>query len=133
MNDLYDIMPMNPPVSLVKLTGREIWNMMEENLELTFSRDPYNQMGGYVKRCRGLNVYFKMENPPGARIQEIFAQGKQLKMDEVYSAAFLMQQSVLPKYGQDRKDTDIRAVDAMRRLLAKGPVRAELRGSVVAV
>lgn len=133
MNDLYNIMPMNSPVSLVKLTGREIWNMMEENLELTFSRDPYKQMGGYVKRCLGLNIYFKLENPPGARIQEIFAQGKRLKMDEVYSAAFLMQQSVLPKYGQNREDTDIRAVDAMRKLLVKGPIRAELRRSVVAI
>ncbi len=133
MNDLYDILPMNPPVSLVKLTGREIWNMMEENLELTFSRNPYNQMGGYVKRCLGLNVYFKLENPPGARIQEIFVQGKRLKMDEVYSAAFLMQQAVLPKYGQDREDTDIKAVDAMRYLLVKGPVCAGLIGSVVAI
>lgn len=133
MNNLYNIMPMNPPVSLVKLTGREIWNMMEENLEMTFSRDPYNQMGGYVKRCLGLNVYFKLENPPRARIQEIFAQGKRLKLDEVYSAAFLMHQAVLPKYGQDREELDVKAVDAMRKHLAKGPVHAGLRGSVVAI
>jgi sulfur-oxidizing protein SoxB len=50
-NDLYNIIPMNPPVSQAKLTGREIWAMMEENLERTFSANPYQQMGGYVKRC----------------------------------------------------------------------------------
>lgn len=133
MNELYNIMPMNPPVSLVKLTGREIRNMMEENLELTFSRNPYNQMGGYIKRCLGLNIYFKMENPPGARIQELFVQGRRLKPDAVYSAAFLTQQAVPPKYGRDRKEADIRAVDAMEAFLAKGPVRAELKGSIVAV
>jgi sulfur-oxidizing protein SoxB len=133
MNDLYNIIPMNPPISLVNLTGREIWNMMEENLELTFSRDPYNQMGGYVKRCLGLNIYFKMENPLGTRIQELFVQGRRLKPDEVYSAAFLTQQAVPPKYGHDRKEADVRAVDAMEAFLAKGPVSAELKGSVVAV
>ena len=31
------------------------------NAEITFSRDPYNQMGGYVKRCRGINCYIKVE------------------------------------------------------------------------
>ncbi len=56
-----------------------MWDMMEENLERTFSADPYRQMGGYVKRCLGLNLYFKIENPPGERIQAFFVQGKPLE------------------------------------------------------
>lgn len=52
--------------------------MMEENIELVFSRNPYNQMGGYLKRCLGLEMYFKIENPPGARIQKIFVNGRPL-------------------------------------------------------
>jgi len=43
VNDLYNIIPMNPPVSRVLLKGREIWSMMEENLERTFSRDPFSR------------------------------------------------------------------------------------------
>ncbi len=73
LNDLYNMIPMNPPVSTVELTGAEIKTMLEENLERTFSCDPYNQMGGYVKRCLGLNIYFKIENPSGRRIQKLFA------------------------------------------------------------
>ena len=42
-----NIIPVNPPVSTVELSGKEIWMMMEENLEHLFSRDPYNQRGGY--------------------------------------------------------------------------------------
>ncbi len=134
MNDLYNIMPMDTPVSLVNLTGREIWMMMEVNLERTFSRDPYEQMGGYVKRCLGLNVYFKMENPPGSRVQEIFVQGLPLRPDEVYNVAFLTYQAVPGKYGQDdREELDIGAVGAMEAFLAKGPVDTGLKGSVVAV
>jgi hypothetical protein len=49
MNDLWNIVPPNPPVSLAELTGREMWKMMEENLEHTLATDPYKQMGGYVK------------------------------------------------------------------------------------
>jgi len=133
VNDLYNIIPMNPPVSLAKLTGLEIWAMMEENLERTFSANPYQQMGGYVKRCLGLNLYFKMENPPGTRIQELFVRGHRLQPGRVYSVAFVTSQGVPAKYGKERKDLEVRAVEAMERYLAKGAVKAELRGCVMAV
>ncbi len=45
-NDLWNIIPVNPPISVAELSGQELWDMMEENLENTFSRDPYKQMGG---------------------------------------------------------------------------------------
>lgn len=64
-NDLWNIIPTNPPVSTIEITGGELWAMMEENLERTFSADPYAQMGGYVKRCRGVNIYAKIENQKG--------------------------------------------------------------------
>ena len=56
INDLWNIVPPNPPISTVELTGREMWDMLEENLERALSADPYQQMGGYVKRCLGLKL-----------------------------------------------------------------------------
>ena len=67
MNDLWNMIPMNPPVSVVDVTGSEICALLEENLEPTFAADPFDQMGGYVKRCRSLNLYIKVENPRGRR------------------------------------------------------------------
>jgi 2',3'-cyclic-nucleotide 2'-phosphodiesterase (5'-nucleotidase family) len=92
LNDLYNIIPMNPPVSTVELIGEEIKAMLEENLERTFSCDPYQQMGGYVKRCLGLNVYFKLENPSGHRIQKLFAGNEEVQPDRYYTAAFVTPQ-----------------------------------------
>jgi S-sulfosulfanyl-L-cysteine sulfohydrolase len=134
VNDLYNIVPMDPPVSLVKLTGGELRAMLEENLEHTFSRDPYKQMGGYVKRCLGLHVYFKMENPCGCRIQELFVGNQPVKDDRLYTASFVTEQGVPARYGVERLALDIRAVEAMQRYLADHPrVAVELEGSVVAV
>lgn len=134
LNDLYNIIPMNPPISLVELTGEEIWAMLEENLEHTFARDPYRQMGGYVKRCLGLNLYFKIENPAGQRVQELFVQGQPLKPDRLYSAAFVTQQGVPAKYGHNPRQLDLRAVDALRRYLTlHQPVTVELCGTIIAV
>ena len=135
-NDLYNIIPVNPPVSTCQLTGDELWHMMEENLERTFSADPYQQMGGFVKRCAGLNLYFKLENPAGQRIQELFVGGKRVRPDAVYNAAFVTRQGVPAKYGSDRREHPMRAIDALTHYLGNTggkPVSAALRNTVVAV
>ena len=133
MNDLWNIIPVNPPVSTVEIVGRELRVMMEENLERTFSCDPYRQMGGYVKRCMGVSLYCKIENPAGFRIQELFAGGRRLDPDAVYHVAFITGQGVPQEYGTDRTDLDITAIEALERYLSGGPARAELSGSVTAI
>ena len=134
LNDLYNIIPMNPPVSTVKLRGEELVLMLEENLERTFACNPYEQMGGYAKRCMGLNLYIKVENPKGQRIQELFVGGEQVRPDRVYTAAFVTMQGVPAKFGTNRLNLEINAVEAMQRYLAKNsPVEAGLRGTIVVV
>ena len=134
LNDLFNIIPMNPAVSTVELSGEEIKEMLEENLERTFSCDPYQQMGGYVKRCLGLTVYFKIENPSVYRIQKLFAENEAVKPDKYYPAAFVTIQGVPQKYGQNRKERSERIIDAMKKYLSKHhPISAELRGTYIAV
>ncbi len=133
LGDLWNIIPVNPPVSTCTMKGEEIWTMLEENLERTFARDPYRQMGGYVKRCAGLNMYFKIENPEGHRIQELFIDGERLLADRTYRTTFVTAQGVPAKYGADRNNLDVRAIDALKRYLSKGSVESRLRASVVAI
>ena len=134
LNDLYNIIPVNPPVSTVELTGKEIWMMMEENLEHLFSKDPYNQMGGYLKRCMGINIYFKVENPPGQRIQELFVEGKKLKMDQTYKAAYVTSQGVPPNYGKKKNQLDIHTVKVLQNYLSNNQtIKAELQGTMTVI
>jgi len=113
MNDVWNIVPTNPPVSVCELTGEELWMMMEENLEHTFSRNPYMQMGGYVKRCSGLNIYFKVENPKGRRIHDFFVAGKRLDKKKTYRTCFITTQGVPAKYGSNRENLDVKAVNVL--------------------
>ncbi|NJB84347.1 5'-nucleotidase [Lewinella marina] len=115
--DLYNIVPMNPPVSTVELSGREIRDLLEENLERTFSCDPLQQMGGYVKRCSGLRVNLRIENPRGQRIQEIYCGDDHLEMDRYYKVAFVTSQGVPPGVGQKRQELKVTAVEAMTEYL----------------
>lgn len=117
--DLFNIIPMNPPVSIVKLTGTEIFNMLEENLERAFSADPMKQMGGYVKRCLGLTAYIRIENPKGHRLQDIYIGKERLKPGEIYKAAFATQQGVPVSLGVNRIDLPITVVEALTQFLRK--------------
>ncbi len=134
VNDLWNIIPTNPKISICKITGEELWAMMEENLERTFSCDPYKQMGGYVKRCSGLNIYFKIENPEGNRIQDFFVNGKRLNRSKVYSACFVTTQGIPEKYGKDRYSLDLRAIDALKEFLEKKEtISAELQRTMIPI
>ena len=134
LNELYNIIPMNPTISTVELAGEEILMMIEDNLERTFSHNAYQQMGGYVKRCLGLNVYFKMENPGDSRIQRLFVGSQEVQPDRYYTAAFVTEQGVPKKYGRNRENSSQHAIDALRAYLDKhSPLHAELKGTFVAV
>lgn len=133
-NDLFNIIPTNPPISKVKLLGQEIWDMLEENLERTFAADPYNQMGGYVKRAMNINCYFKIENAYGERIQSLFINKKAVDLEKLYEVAFVTSQGVPLKYGSDRYNLDIRAIDVLLAYLNKyEKVLAPLKNTFVAV
>jgi sulfur-oxidizing protein SoxB len=134
LNDLYNMIPMNPPISTVELTGEEIVALLEENLERTFARDPYDQMGGYVKRGLGFNAYIKIENPPGQRVQQVFAGDDLLQPERHYPTAFVTEQGVAQKYGRNRQQHTERSIEVLRAYLARHrPLHAELRGTFVAV
>ena len=125
--NLYQIVPMDPMIRTAELTGQEIFDMLEDNLESTFSAEPFKQMGGYIKRNSGLKVYFKLENPYGQRVQRIFAGSDELKPEKTYRVAYVTRQAVSEEIGKNHSDTGVHAVQAMEALLEKGPYdRADL-------
>lgn len=131
LNDVWNIIPTNPPVSTVYLSGREILDMLEENIENTFSSDPYKQMGGYLKRCLGMKMYIKIENPKGLRIQDVYIREEPLDESKYYRAAFVTIQGVPKKYGERRQNLDISAVEALTEYIKKtGTVSSDLLGTI---
>jgi 2',3'-cyclic-nucleotide 2'-phosphodiesterase (5'-nucleotidase family) len=134
LGDLWNIVPPNPLVSLVELSGAEIWELLEENLEHTLAADPYLQMGGYLKRLHGLTLYAKLENPAGQRVQELVVGERRLERAAHYPVGFVTTQGVPAKYGTGRHDLPIRAIDALRAYLAgQSPVMVHSEGTVVPV
>jgi 2',3'-cyclic-nucleotide 2'-phosphodiesterase (5'-nucleotidase family) len=113
--DLWNIVPADPPVSIVTLTGRQLRTLLEQNVEATFACDPWDQKGGYLKRCRGIEMLLKLENPAGHRIQQLTVQGDQLGDEQTVDAAFLGEQAVPPTVGTNRRSVGISAVHALEQ------------------
>ena len=91
--------------------------MLEDNLEATFAANAYNeQMGGFVKRMRGLLMYFKAENPAGHRIDRLFIEGKPVERERTYTVAFVTEQGVPKKFGRNRRKLEVTAVEALKNL-----------------
>ena len=131
-NDLYNLVPMNPEIMRVELTGAELAEMIEENLERTYSRTPLQQMGGYTKRCFGMTAYFKVEDPKGHRLQSLFVGRDPVDRKATYPASFITVQGVPAKFGTNRQKTGIHAVEAMEKYLKKGR-SCEIRGTFTLV
>lgn len=132
--DLWSIVPANPAVSVVTLTGRQLRELFEQNLEATFAGDPWEQRGGYVKRCRGLEIVAKIENPRGHRVQQLTVDGSPLGDEQTVDAAFLGEQAVPAGTGSDRKLAGVSAVEALARYVRReGTVTPALRGSLKVV
>lgn len=128
LGELHQIIPANPWVSSVELTGQELRAMLEENLERTYARDAFAQMGGYVKRCHGLHALIRVENPYPYRLQAVTVLGEPVRTDRIYRAAFVTEQGVPARFGSRRQAHKVRAVEALRQYLARhSPVHAEWR------
>ncbi|MGI5819610.1 MAG: bifunctional metallophosphatase/5'-nucleotidase [Armatimonadota bacterium] len=134
LGDLWNIIPVNPPVSTCTLTGAELREMLEENLERTFASDPWEQMGGYVRRAMGLHCYFRAENPSGTRIEELFVGDSRVGDEDQFDVAFVTTQGVPERFGAHREQRETDAIEALRGYLgAHSPVEAPERGTFVAI
>ncbi|NLN96866.1 MAG: bifunctional metallophosphatase/5'-nucleotidase [Eubacteriaceae bacterium] len=131
--DLYYIVPMDPPIMTAEMIGEEIVQMLEENLEATFSKEPFKQMGGYIKRNSGLKVYFKLENPYGHRIQYVFVGQEELDYKKTYQVAYVTRQSVPERFGQNHRAFGKNAIEAMEELLKISSYNREDTGNYIPI
>ena len=133
LRHLHQIIPVNPPVSTVDITGAELWAMMEENLENTYSRDPFHQMGGYVKRGLGLKIYLKIENEKGRRIQKFYVGDEEIDLTKTYKACYVTNQGVPSKYGTNHKKTETSAIEALEKYLKNHTFKKAYHGTFVVI
>ncbi|MBS8266056.1 bifunctional metallophosphatase/5'-nucleotidase [Mesobacillus boroniphilus] len=114
--NLHTIIPTNPEIFTLKMTGEHLMNALEKNLEMVFSRDPFKQKGGYILRSSGLFMSLKSYNPEGNRIQKLLIGGQEIDLKKKYKIAGAGKQ-LFKGAETDKTYHGAHAVDVIKRFL----------------
>jgi sulfur-oxidizing protein SoxB len=84
---LYSMIPGNNNTIMADVTGKQITEWLEKELENVFSKEPAKRLGGWLVRFQGMKIKFTIDAEPGKRIGEIMVKGKKLEMEKIYKVA----------------------------------------------
>ncbi|EGA90960.1 5'-Nucleotidase domain protein [Planococcus donghaensis MPA1U2] len=131
--DLYTIIPTNPELFTLELTGQQLLDALEHNLEQVYSSDPFEQKGGYVLRSSGINMTYKPYNPKGHRIQTLQIADSTLQRDKTYRVVGGGSQSF--KNHEDKKNYQgVFAIDVIQSYIKDhGPYKIPTTANVISV
>ena len=82
---LWSMLPVNSEVKTADVTGEQIFNWLESELENAFAKDPTKRLGGWFVRFSGLKVTFTIGNEKGKRVQKVLVKNKLLDLKAKYS------------------------------------------------
>jgi 2',3'-cyclic-nucleotide 2'-phosphodiesterase (5'-nucleotidase family) len=75
---LWSMLPVESTIKSGVVTGRQILDWLESELENAFTKDPSRRFGGWFVRYNGLFVKFTIGNQPGERVREVTVKGRPL-------------------------------------------------------
>jgi S-sulfosulfanyl-L-cysteine sulfohydrolase len=85
--DLWNLLPMDARMKRGWVTGQELRDYLEHELELVYAKDPMRLNGGWGPRASGLRFVFDAHAGHGQRVVSIKVNGTEIKADGRYSIA----------------------------------------------
>ncbi len=85
--DLWRMLPVDEYMKTGTVTGVQIKEWLEKEIENVFSPQYENRFGGWLVRFSGMTLKFDSSKPNGSRILEVKIQGKPLQLDREYRMA----------------------------------------------
>lgn len=85
--DLWNVYPIDTRLKVGKVTGKQLREFWEQEIENVFAADPEKQFGGWLPRVSGMTVRFSAKAPFGKRVREIRVAGKTVSDQRVYTIA----------------------------------------------
>jgi len=82
---LWSMLPVDSEAKTGKITGKQLLEWMEKELQNAFAKDPSKRFGGWVVRFKGMEVNFTIGKEAGKRVNWIKVGGKPLDLEKIYS------------------------------------------------
>lgn len=75
---LWNMLPVNSEAKMGVVTGQQILDWLEKELQNAFAKDPSKRFGGWFVRYAGMQVNFTINNEFGKRVNSVMIKGKPL-------------------------------------------------------
>jgi S-sulfosulfanyl-L-cysteine sulfohydrolase len=82
---LYSMLPVDSEAKRGTVTGQQLWDWMEKELQNAFAKDPAKRFGGWVVRFKGMEVNFTIGNENGKRVNWIKVKGQSIDLNKTYT------------------------------------------------
>lgn len=82
---VFDMLPVDSTVRTAKVTGNQLRNWLEKELNNVFSADASKRFGGWVVKFKGMEVRFNAFAEMGKRVQSISVNNKPMESEKLYS------------------------------------------------
>jgi 2',3'-cyclic-nucleotide 2'-phosphodiesterase (5'-nucleotidase family) len=84
---IFDMLPVDSTVRTGEVSGKQIFDWLEKELNNVFAKDASKRFGGWVIKFQGMTVTFKAYEEMGMRVQEVKVAGQPLDLNKTYSIA----------------------------------------------
>ncbi|HEX7846004.1 MAG TPA: 5'-nucleotidase C-terminal domain-containing protein [Chitinophagaceae bacterium] len=82
---LWNMLPVDSEVKTGKISGKQLWDWLEKELQNAFAKDPSKRFGGWFVRFAGMQVNFTIGNELGKRVNAVSINGKPVDLAKEYS------------------------------------------------
>lgn len=82
---LWNMLPVDSEAKKGFITGKQLWDWMEKELQNAFAKDPAKRFGGWVVRFKGMEVNFTIGNDAGKRVNTIKVGKDPIDLQKLYS------------------------------------------------
>lgn len=135
---IYDMLPVNSTVRTGKVTGKQLRDWLEKELNNVFAKEASKRLGGWVVKFKGMVVEFKAFEKMGKRVQSITVADRPLDLKKLYVISACEREGDpddflcrIPKV-KDAANTPFNLHDVMKDYLAvKSPVTPAPEGNAI--
>ncbi len=82
---LWNMLPVDSEAKLGIITGKQLWEWQEKELQNAFAKNPSKRFGGWFVRFAGMEVNFTIGNEYGKRVNWIKVKGEPVDLKKEYT------------------------------------------------
>ncbi len=82
---IYDMLPVDSLIRTAKVSGQQLIDWLEKELNNVFAKDAFKRFGGWVVKFKGMEATFNAFGEAGKRVQRVTVGGKAIDPAQLYS------------------------------------------------